>query len=195
MKEKVELSVIIPCYNVEQYLVKTVESVVKNIPCSTEIILVEDCSTDNTKKICKELSERFDNIKVVEHKANKGLEETRNDGMSVAEGTWIFFLDGDDLVDEKFTGINSDADVCLYNFKVFDNDNIRNCFCELQNDKKYTRKEFIKTIGEKIQWEMLSCVGNKVYRRKFIVDNNLKFKKKYKYNEDAGFFFEALSKI
>ncbi len=95
MKEKV--SVIIPVYNVEEYLDRCVESVINQTYTELEIILVDDGSTDSSGKLCDRWAERDVRIKAV-HKENEGLGMARNTGLENATGKYVFFIDSDDFV-------------------------------------------------------------------------------------------------
>ena len=99
------LSLVVCCYNVSDYLENMIDGLLNQINNQTlkdsnkiEIILVEDASTDNnkTKKICKKYERNFKNIKLVQHKNNKGLSDSRNHGMLASEGKYISFPDPDD---------------------------------------------------------------------------------------------------
>ena len=90
-----KLSVIVPVYNVEQYLERCVQSIVAQNLTDYEIILVDDGSTDTSGVLCDELQRLFDNIRVI-HQSNGGLSAARNTGLSVAQGRYITFVDSDD---------------------------------------------------------------------------------------------------
>lgn len=90
-----KLSIIVPVYNVEQYLECCVRSIVAQELADYEIILVDDGSTDKSGWLCDELQRRFDNIRVI-HQSNGGLSAARNTGLSVAQGRYITFVDSDD---------------------------------------------------------------------------------------------------
>lgn len=92
------LSVIIPIYNVEQYLDRCMESIVNQTYKNLEIIMVDDGSPDNCPKLCDEWAKR-DNRIIVIHKQNGGLSDARNMGLSIATGEYIAFVDSDDFVD------------------------------------------------------------------------------------------------
>lgn len=96
------LSVIIPVYNVENYLRRCVESLVTQL-CFNEIevLLVDDGSTDHSGAICDEYANKYDNICVF-HKKNGGLSHARNYALDFINGTHIFFLDSDDIVESSF---------------------------------------------------------------------------------------------
>ena len=95
------ISVIIPVYNVENYLHYAMNSLFRQTYKNFEVILVNDGSTDNSGKLCEEYSQQHDNV-FVYHKKNGGLSDARNFGVENAKTDWIFFLDPDDYI-EAFT--------------------------------------------------------------------------------------------
>ena len=92
------ISVIIPVYNVEDYLHYAIESLEKQTYKNFEIILVNDGSTDDSGKLCDEYSEKYSNVRVF-HKENGGLSDARNFGIQKAQGEFITFLDPDDYLE------------------------------------------------------------------------------------------------
>lgn len=102
MEEKVInnelISVIVPIYNVEKYLEKCVNSILKQTYTNLEIILVDDGSPDRCPKICDNLAIADDRIKVI-HQQNGGLSKARNVGIDVAKGAYLVFVDSDDTVE------------------------------------------------------------------------------------------------
>lgn len=95
------ISVIIPVYNVEKTLKRCVDSVLKQSYANIEIILVDDGSTDSSIEICEQYAEIFPNISVL-HQENNGLSEARNNGVKIAKGEYIIFLDSDDWWESDF---------------------------------------------------------------------------------------------
>ena len=91
------ISVIIPCYKVEKYLPKCIESILEQTYENLEIWLVDDGSPDNCGKICDEYAQKDERIKVI-HKENGGLSDARNVAIGQATGEWITFVDSDDYV-------------------------------------------------------------------------------------------------
>lgn len=91
-----KFSIIIPAYNVADYLENCVESILKQAYDNYEIIIVDDGSTDETGKVADELLRQSKKINVV-HQSNGGASKARNTGMSRATGDYILFLDGDDF--------------------------------------------------------------------------------------------------
>lgn len=93
-----QISVIIPVYNVQDFLRQCVDSVLQQTYPYTEIILVDDGSTDNSGQICDEYQKQYDKIVVI-HKENGGLSDARNVGYAKATGEYVFFLDSDDWIE------------------------------------------------------------------------------------------------
>ena len=94
-----KISVIVPVYNVEAYLEKCVESILKQTYTNLEILLVNDGSTDNSGELCDQLAQRDQRIRVI-HKENGGLSDARNRGIEEASSDLIGFIDSDDYIDE-----------------------------------------------------------------------------------------------
>lgn len=100
MKNQALISVIIPVYNVERYLRECVDSVINQTYKNLDIILVDDGSTDSSGQICDEYAKRDDRITVI-HKTNSGLSDARNNGLEIAKGKYVYFLDSDDYIAEN----------------------------------------------------------------------------------------------
>ena len=96
-----KISVIVPIYNVEPYLRQCVDSVIKQTYSNLEILLIDDGSPDHCGAICDDYAQKDNRIKVL-HKKNGGLSAAWNDGMSMATGDWIAFVDSDDWLDTKY---------------------------------------------------------------------------------------------
>lgn len=121
MKEEL-ISVIVPIYNVEQYLEKCIESIISQTYKNLQIILIDDGSNDKSGKICNKYAEKDKRIVVI-HKENAGVSEARNTGLDNAKGEWITFVDADDWIEEEYCQrlynlvieTNSDVALCGYN--------------------------------------------------------------------------------
>ncbi|WP_172638467.1 glycosyltransferase family 2 protein [Lactiplantibacillus plantarum] len=94
------LSVIVPVYNVQSYLSKCIDSVVRQTFKDFELLLIDDGSTDKSGVICDRYARNDSRIKVI-HKSNGGLSDARNAGIEIAQGDFIFFIDSDDYVHEQ----------------------------------------------------------------------------------------------
>lgn len=94
------ISVIVPIYNVETYLLQCVQSIIEQTYKNLEIILVDDGSPDNCPEFCDELQKKDSRIRVI-HKKNGGLSSARNAGLEIANGAYISFIDSDDFIDHQ----------------------------------------------------------------------------------------------
>ena len=95
-----KISVIIPIYNVENYIEECLDSVINQTLKDIEIILINDGSPDNCPRICDEYAQKDDRIHVV-HQQNGGLSSARNTALDLAQGKYIAFLDSDDIWNEE----------------------------------------------------------------------------------------------
>ena len=123
------VSIIVPVYNVEDYLTECIESAIKQTYHNLEIILVDDGSTDTSGKICDMYACKDDRIKVF-HKQNGGLSDARNTGIEKATGEYIYFLDSDDMLPtgaiEKMLNacVQEDADMAIAGGEKFVDDKL-----------------------------------------------------------------------
>lgn len=97
---KPEISIIVPIYKVEEYLIRCIDSILAQTFTNFELILVDDGSPDNCGKICDEYAKKDERIKVI-HKENGGLSSARNAGIKVATGDFIGFVDSDDYINKE----------------------------------------------------------------------------------------------
>ena len=89
-------SIVIPVYNSEKYLVQCIQSILNQKYINFEILLIDDYSTDKSLKICKSFARKFNNIKIICNKKNKGASACRNEGIKNSVGKYVIFLDSDD---------------------------------------------------------------------------------------------------
>lgn len=170
------ISVIIPIYNVEQYLPRCIESVRNQTYQKIEIILIDDGSTDRSSEICDKYAGEDSRIKVI-HKSNGGLSSARNSGLKCAQGEYVFFVDADDFIDKKTFSVlqeklelyQADMAICEYLFV----DELGN---SLEDDKKDTEGETILT-GQQLliqntmgNIESSIVAWNKLYRRSIFAE-------------------------
>ena len=98
------ISVVVPVYNVEQYIRECVDSIVSQTYCHLEIVLIDDGSLDNCPVICDEYAKKDSRIKVV-HQKNGGLAKARNVGIENSSGEYITFIDSDDYIASNYIEI------------------------------------------------------------------------------------------
>ena len=97
-EKDITISVIVPIYNAEKYLVKCIDSIIKQTYPKLEIILIDDDSIDGSLKICQKYEEQDDRVIVI-HKENGGLVAARKTGLKYAKGMYVTFVDADDYID------------------------------------------------------------------------------------------------
>lgn len=143
--EKKLVSVIVPVYNVENYIYKCVNSITNQTYRNLEIILVNDGSKDNSGKLCDELACNDNRIKVI-HENNNGVSISRNIGINTALGDYILFVDSDDYLDknviEELVKNLSGCDIVKISHKEIRGNKEKN----FSNEGVYTKKEYIKKI-------------------------------------------------
>lgn len=145
------ISVIIPVYNVEQYLPQCVESILAQTYQRLEIILVDDGSTDGSGRVCDELAQRDGRIRVI-HKPNGGLSDARNAGTEACNGEFVFYLDSDDYLEQDAIMAlaciqsESQANVVIGNYSYTYADHEVITQPDTGTIQKYTRKEAISLL-------------------------------------------------
>ena len=180
------ISIIVPIYNAEKSIKKCLESILNQTKKELEIILINDGSTDNTEEVIKSFKDK--RIKYFKNK-NQGIGKTRNFGIEKATGDYIMFLDSDDYMSIEECELlykkckEENLDICICDFyRVFDDKNEE---VKLPDFKSSSLKENPDIITENLNpW-------GKIYNRKIIVDNKIKFVEDLKY-EDAPFVIESL---
>ncbi len=100
-----EISIIMPVYKTEKYLEKSIKAVLDQTFKDFELILVDDCSPDNSGKLCDEFAERDSRVRVIHMEQNSGVSAARNTAMEKARGTYLCFLDSDDYFDDNMLEI------------------------------------------------------------------------------------------
>ena len=182
-------SLILPVYNVEKYVKRCVNSLLRQEYTDYEIILVDDGSTDSSGSICDKLADKNNNI-FAYHKENGGLSDARNYGTDRAKGNYILFIDSDDWVDEKLlislhNHLNkSNVDILKFGFQKMQEGNYKNTFFSYFNIGVYDRRQIEETIlpytiGPKrlFCYEQNACksVWSHVYSLNFLRENNIRF--------------------
>lgn len=177
-----KFSFIVAAYNVEKYISRCVKSIIRSLEDRTdyEIIIINDGSADNTTEIIREIARENTNVKAV-NQENSGLSAVRNNGLMIAEGEWVFFVDGDDyFTDEALRIFYGFIDLCSgTDAIVFPADSV--AFGK--------KKSFFETNATIVNAESMDvftkllmddysfgwCVWHYAFRRKFLIDNKLFF--------------------
>ena len=185
------ISVIIPVYNVEQYLNKCIESVLSQTYRNIEIVIINDGSTDNCGKICDEYASSDNRVKVI-HKSNSGVSAARNEGLDASTGDYVVFVDSDDYVDPDYVEclynslIENDADVAVCGYVITDVDNCEKIADELIPDGSVLSSD--EAIGRMLNFELIQGVCCKIFKSCHI--KKFRFRN-YSYSEDLLFSVES----
>lgn len=185
-----EVSIIVPIYNVENYIEECVESLInQKTDVIYEIILVNDGTKDKSREKIEKYKE-LENVKIVD-KENGGLSSARNAGLDVASGKYILFIDSDDFVLDDFVeklysyANSNELDVAFSAYKFyFDANNIKNYKGIYSENEIFTREEALKNLLVKKTFR--TEVWDDIYKREFLVANNLRFTEGV-INEDEEF--------
>ena len=166
--EKPMLSIIIPIYNVESYIKKCLDSLLRCIdPNQVEIICVDDGSTDQSSKICDAYQEKYTNVKVI-HQKNKGVAAARNVGLRHAKGEYIAWVDSDDYVSFDWfrtikDNLNTSPDLLIFDYTV--KKGIKDIRWNVGLSSEPTSEEFIYALS--CDSRVVSILMNKVIRHEF----------------------------
>lgn len=179
------ISVIVPIYNVEEYLPTCIESILNQTYKDLEILLIDDGATDNSGKICDEYAKR-DNRCIVIHQQNKGLSGARNTGLNHATGEYISFIDGDDYIHPQMLEIlyealqKGDYDFSMITFKQVEQYKQEDSIVNINNNFIVNCLSLMRRLyninDPVLKWSEFNfqVVWNKLYKRDLI--NNLRFK-------------------
>ncbi|WP_051532618.1 glycosyltransferase [Fusobacterium perfoetens] len=180
---KLDLSIVVAVYNIENYIGECLESIKKLKNIDYELLIINDGSTDNSQKIIDEYCKR--NKRATSYiKENEGISSTRNYGIEKARGEYIWFIDGDDIIVadkfEKFykkSQMLKDIDIFCGNYSTFINGKkelTKNLSTILEENKVFSGKNFLEKLKNNLS---LNCsVWKNLYRRNFLLENNLYFK-------------------
>lgn len=162
------ISIIVPVYNIEKYLRACVESILDQTYRHLEIILVNDGSTDSSNEICKEYEENDIRVVVVE-KSNGGLSDARNAGLDLAQGDFIAFVDGDDILDKDFIYYLKEnighADMIFCGFHYFEEEEELKPVSFKNTDVIEFKSEQLLTQITTFKYPLLVLAWNKLYKK------------------------------
>lgn len=198
------LTVIIPIYNVEKYLKKTLDSVLNQKINDFEIILVDDGSTDKSGAICDEFAAKDTRIRAF-HIANGGVSRARNFGLAQATGDYIHFMDSDDFIEkemyERFSNIveTECPDIVMCGSLQINSRHHAEMVVAPKQEAFLNGRDQIAEYLNQIPLNDMKClihyIWNKWYRREFLLKNKLSFSPALNLGEDYVFNCTALKSI
>ncbi|MBP5707998.1 MAG: glycosyltransferase [Alphaproteobacteria bacterium] len=176
-----KISVIVPCYNVESYIERCLQSLVNQTLQDIEIVCIDDKSTDNTLSIIKDFAKQDKRIRIVEHKKNSGAAVARNSGLDVATGEYIGFVDPDDYVDTDFYEK-------LYDCATKTSSPIAkaNVTC-IDSKTGITGEHWLNKYVKRDVLYFITTFWSAIYKRDFLIQNNIRFPDEIPVSQDAVF--------
>ncbi|MBR3280624.1 MAG: glycosyltransferase family 2 protein [Clostridia bacterium] len=188
------VSIIVPAFNSQNTIKKCIESIINQNYKNIEIIIVNDGSKDNTKIICEKIVKNKDNVKLI-NIDNKGVANARNIGIANSSGEYIMFVDSDDHILPNYIEIMvnnlKDNSIVVCGINYISNFNI----IKLLDIKSYNGCEYLKKVEYLLENNFFNSLCNKIYFKKIIDDNNIRFNLKYQNGEDLLFNIEYFKYI
>ena len=177
--KEIFISVIIPVYNAEEYLDECLQSILKQtIIENIELVCINDGSSDNSLDILNLYKTKFPNMLIIDQK-NSGAPSARNNGLQVAKGEYVYFVDSDDyLIDynclnELYSiAKKSDLDILNFNHIILKNNSFNKFFIERENNKIYTGKEYLSTAQK---GNITNPPWDKLLRKDYLEEINFAF--------------------
>lgn len=194
-KEKMEnekISIVVPMYNTEEQINKSIDSLLRQSYTDFEIIIVNDGSTDNSLSLCRDTYGKNPNIKIID-KANGGVSDARNAGMRAASGKYITFVDADDWVESDYLShlyddlTQNGADISVADYKIETTDEKKTAKVQIEKSKLVSGSQVMESF---FNVQISTAVWGKLYRRALI--GSLQFPVGMKIGEDAFFVYHAL---
>ena len=193
--QRINFSIIIPVFNSESFINETITSLIKQNYKDIEIIIVNDCSTDNSSKIINRIKKKYQkfDFKIINNKKNKGVAFSRNIGLNLAKGDYIIFLDSDDYLEKNSLSLisnkileNNHPDLVLGNHNM----NVSGIFQNKKNSYKNDLKYQLKLINNSKQFTGYCWAF--IINRNFLFSNNIRFLN-IKTHEDEVFIAKIIS--
>lgn len=174
------VSLIIPVFNVEEYLEECLESIINQSFSDYEVILVDDGSTDRSRLIISNYEKNFNKVTVLYQK-NKGVSEARNLAFKHAAGEYVLYIDSDDFLKINMLELmvnkakNTKADIVMCNYNLYygdNNENNRVFSYNLLEDNIYSSKEVIDMM---LNFKLQGQLWNKLFKRSLLIEDNFEF--------------------
>lgn len=188
----IKVSVIVPAYNVGKYLEGCLDSIFNQTFREFEVVIINDCSTDNTDEIITKYKNKYNNITYINNEVNLGVSASRNKGALQCKGDYILFIDSDDILEsnmiQNLYNAANGIDMAIAGYYIdFADGNIKKINLNLNEEKIYTGNEILKELLTQKNG-VTGHSWNKMIRRKVLIDNNIKYPEDMKIYEDVTFF-------
>ena len=191
-----KVSIVIPIYNVEEYINKCLDSVCNQTLKDIEIICVNDCSPDNCQQILLEYAEKDSRIKIIKREKNGGLSAARNNGLKEARGEYVYFLDSDDWIDADYiecmynAAQESNVEIVVNTNIVAEYDNYSQIFSWHNYQKAPVSGEYLDKAASIGVTPCMTPVH--LYRKSFLDEYKLRFPEGYIHEDN---YFQFVSEV
>lgn len=169
-----KLTIIIPVYNIKEYIERCVSSLGNISDTQIEILIIDDGSTDGSDIVCEKLSQTNKSVKVI-HQQNMGLSEARNTGIRNASGDYIFFVDGDDYLSDGAVGYILNAINTCSDIYIIDHANVYDGIKKEIVEKKFKPNVSVMSGSEVLAMNGAISAWSSICKKTFLHDNNLYF--------------------
>lgn len=191
----IKVSIIVPVYKAERFLQRCIDSLLVQSVQNWELILIDDGSPDNCGIICDEYAKKDSRINVI-HQENTGVSSARNEGLNIATGEWICFVDADDYIEKSYLEVlgQADSDLIVLSAQHIDTEGKLLDRYELLDEIKSSGSESVKEIiSSHLDSPLFKTPWAKMFKRNIIDD--IRFDPNIWIGEDTLFLYEYLSKI
>ena len=195
---KIKVTVAIPVYNVQQYIGRCLDSVLSQSLSDIEVIIVDDCSPDQSMRIVEQYKKVDDRIIIITHKHNKGLMCARKTGYENAKGDYVFFLDSDDTIPQGALeclykeALKNNADFVAGRLTYIKPNSIddKSFPCDLRygNDR-------ISVIKSTLLWEITHTLCGKLFKKSLFEKGALETLEHYTNGEDGLLYYQLIKNI
>lgn len=193
----IRVSIVIPIYNVENYLKECLDSIIHQNFKNYEIICINDASTDNSGVILQDYAKKYNNIRIITFSSNKGLSAARNSGLKNSKGKYIWFIDADDFIEtdsiiELYNlAEKQQADIVYFNFsRVYNNNQIIINESNLTIEKNYSGKDFFCEIIFSSKTRPTACM--QFIRKDFLLESNINFYDNILHEDELFWFLTSM---
>lgn len=197
----IEVSIIVPTYNVEKYLYQALDSAVNQTLQNIEILCIDNCSTDATLNILKEYEDKDNRIRIICNAANKGCSYSRNVGVKAARGEYILFLDADDelksdTAEIAYRSAKKDAlDILFFQaIREYENIELEQMYGNIhdtyfKSNDIFRGTEIFLELADKLSYAL--TLWGKLFRKEFLLEETLSFHEGI-LHEDIPYTFRAV---
>lgn len=188
----VNISIVMPVFNTGKYLKESIGSILQQTYTEFELICVNDASNDNSLDILREFQQQDDRIVIIHHEVNCGAAVSRNDGLKIAKGEYVIFLDSDDYFYQNMleiayrNAVEYHADVVIFGSETLENGSLKRKGYRSRHIDYLREKELFLPKVRHVPWD-------KLVRRKILTDNNIWFQNTPT-NNDIFYSFAVLLK-